>query len=170
MIKLRDASPELRAAAIGMKKASKDTRKQINDGMRSTFNPIWKQSLAQTMGGYSKLDSMMLQGSRIRAGNPPELVAATSRRTFGRALKPAEHWPLVEYGASGTKISEYQRRNRTSAGTHTVRRRTMSGLPPRTRSGRIATPAAKDILPRMASYFIQSVLKTWADMADATQN
>lgn len=151
---------ELRAAVIGMKAADKGMRKRINDSMRNTFNPIWKQSLEKNKGGFTRADDMLLKGARIKAGNPPCLVAASSRARFGRALRPAEHWPLVEFGVSRTEPTNYERRS-PKGKVHNVKRRTKSGWPKRQAKGRIATPAANKLIPRIASYWIQSVARTW---------
>lgn len=166
MLTVKAESGELRAAILGMKKADKQMRKTVNDGMRETFNPIWKKAVAENLGGFSKAENMMTLGTRIKAGNPPELIAASSRRRYGRGvLRPAEHWYLVEFGSNGKKVSEYQRRS-ANGGTHTVRRHVMTGWPGRVKKGRIASPAARELIPRITSYFIQSVIRIWADQAD----
>ncbi|MDD7687538.1 MAG: hypothetical protein PT944_06465 [Actinomycetaceae bacterium] len=153
---------QLRLAVLGVKRATPAMRKRINDALRSTFNPIWKQAVAENMGGFTKADTMMSLGTRIKAGNPPALIAASSTRRFGRALVPAQNWPLVEFGTAASRVSSYKRRSTTGA-THTVRRHAMTGWPKRIKNGRIATPAADEIIPRLTSYWIQSALKTIAD-------
>lgn len=153
---------ELGAAAVAMKRAPAELRKRMNQQMREELNPVWKRSLAQNMGGFSRADEMMLKGARIAAGNPPALIAASSRARYGRALKPVENWPLVEFGSNNKRESSYERRSR-NGGTHRVTRRTMTGWPSRQRNGRIAGPAARETLPRLASYWIQTVVKTFMD-------
>lgn len=155
----------LRIAVLGMKRAAKESRKKINDAMRAEFNPIWKKAVAENLGGFHAADTMMTRGTRISAGNPPALIAASSTRTFGRALKPADNWPLVEFGVGGNRQTTYTRRSK-NGGSHKVTRHTMTGWPRRIRTGRIATPAAGDLIPRIRSYWIQSVIRTLADALD----
>ena len=152
---------ELRAAVLAMKAAKKEMRKQINDSMRSTFNPVWKQLIAESMGGFSPADDMVLKGARIAAGNPPRLIAANSKRRYGRALVPVEHWHLVEYGIHDHNVS-YTRRSR-KGGSHEVTRMIGTGWPNRTRRGRVLGPATRMILPRITSFWIQSVKKAYID-------
>ncbi len=154
-----EAPKALRAAVLAMRAATKDMKREINQAMRAEFNPVWKQELTQNLGGFSRADDMMLKGARLAAGNPPALVAATSRARYGRALIPQRDWHLVEFGVSESYKHRYQRRS--AHGTHTVARDVNTGWPARSKRGRIADPAARAILPRIASHWIQSVIKTW---------
>lgn len=164
MISIFDASKPLRASVLAMHVATKEMRKVINDDMRSTFNPVWQKAVSENLGGFHRADAMMLMGTRIAAGNPPELYAARSRAKVGRALKPVDQWPLVEWGVSGKRESTYTRRTRY--GSHQVTRKTMTGWPKRTRGGRIAHPAANELKPRILSYWTQSIIKTFMDAAE----
>ena len=158
-ISVMNGPRELRAAVLAMKAAKKDMRKQINDSMRGTFNPVWRQLLAQNMGGFSPADDMVLKGARIAAGNPPRLVAAASRRRYGRALIPVRDWHLVEYGMRDHPTT--YRRSSRKGGTHEVTRVIGTGWPARTTKGRILGPATRQILPRITAYWIQSVKKAY---------
>lgn len=164
MISVFDSSKELRASVLAMRAASKDVRKKINDDMRATFNPVWQKAVADNVGGFSRAEAMMLKGTRIAAGNPPELYAARSRARFGRALKPIENWQLVEWGVGRNRKTTYTRRTRH--GTHEVTRKTMTGWPKRTRGGRIAHPAANELKPRILSYWTQSIIRAFLDAAE----
>ena len=157
-----DAPAELRATVLAMKKADKNIKKNINNAMRQEFNPIWKNELAGAV--LQPTDKMLLKGARIAAGNPPALIAASSRARFGRALKPIEHWHLAEYGDSGRKISKYERTSKT--GSHTVKRHTMTGWPAPYKKGRILDPVTGRIIPRIASYWIQSTIRAYLDALD----
>lgn len=160
-----DAPRSLRAAVLAMKAADKGMKKRINDAMSAEFNPVWKRELAQNLGGFSRADDMMLRGARLRRGNPPALVAATSRARYGRALIPMRDWHLAEYGVSDHYKHAYTRRSRKGR-THNVSRDVSTGWPARSQKGRIAGPAARAILPRVASFWIQSIIKTWIEAAE----
>lgn len=164
----KDGPRALRAAVLAMKAADKDLRRTINNDMRTTFNPIWQKEIAQSQGGFSPADSMVLKGARIAAGNPPILIAANSKRTWGRALIPTRHWHLVEYGMRPKPV-EYKRRSK-NGGTHTVTRKIGTGWPERTKAGRILGPATRTILPRITSYWIQSVKRAYIDAVEGNAN
>lgn len=156
-----DGPPALRAAVLAMRVADKNIKRDINTRVRDTFNPVWKQIVAQNQGGFSITDSMVQANARIRGGNPPALIAGNSRRTFGRALIPTRDWHLVEYGMRDHP-TKYSRRSK-NGGTHQVKRVIGTGWPARTKQGRILGPATTEILPRITSFFIQSVKRAYID-------
>jgi hypothetical protein len=53
----------------------------------------------------------------------------------------------------------YQRKNRSSGGTHTVRRRTLLQFGARDRAGRAVYPAFAELAPRAASLWAQIVVR-----------
>ena len=163
-----DGPPALRAAVLAMRVADKNIKRDINTRVRDTFNPVWKQLVAQNQGGFSIADSMALKGARIRGGNPPALIGGNSSRTFGRALVPTRDWHLVEYGMRPHPV-KYSRRSK-NGGTHQVTRTVGTGWPARTKNGRIFGPATTAILPRITSFFIQSVKRAYIDAGENNAN
>lgn len=163
-----DGVPQLRAAVLALKAADRDLRRDIYDLMRRTMNPVWRDAVeSRTRTRLARLT--IGKGVRIKAGNPPVLMAATSRRRVsknGGGLIPDVHWPGLEYGVNSDEYSEYSRRNRRSGGTHTVRRRTTRHLPDRTRRGHILGPAVAEVAPRLASLAVQAIVRTYMDILD----
>lgn len=166
---LDDSQRELRAAVLAMKAASRDLKRDINRRTRETMNPVWKSLVAANVAGMKSPGSRMLgTGVRIKAGNPPQALAAQSRRPIGRTkrLTPAEHYYLWEFGVpSRGRYSTYDRRSR-GGGTHKVKRRTMTGLPARDSSGRAVYPAFAEIGPRMVSLWVQTIVRTYYEAAE----
>lgn len=158
-VKAGEAPAELRAAVLAMKRADKSIRKDINDRMRSTMNPVWRSEVAKGLGSGGRMEARMLNvGVRVAAGNPPALVAASSSRKVGRGLVPNVNAPGYEFGSHGTKVSKV-----TSKRGKTYERHTTRHLPAYRKSGRVVFPAAARVLPRMASYFVQSVVRAYLD-------
>lgn len=164
MIKLSalDAPAELRAVVLALRKADKAVRTNANQRMRAAMNPVWQQAVNSRLTGAHPLERMLTAGVRVNAGNPPVLVAASSRRKAGRgALTPAGNWQMMEFGSHGTKKSPMR-----SKRGKLYSRRTTTGLPQFTKAGRVLYPAAAEILPRIASYFAQSVIRAYMDALD----
>lgn len=160
-----DAPKEFRAAALALRQVEQPVRKAINQDMRATMAPAWLDTLRAHQGGDKRL-AMLLSGARLAAGNPPSLVAAASTRRWGTTrLIPAEHWPGFEFGSTGSRDVTY---SRTYAGgrPHQVTRNVLSGHPPRRRKGRTIGPAVGDVLPRIASYWVQSIVRTVMNAAE----
>lgn len=153
-----DAPAELRAAVLAMKRADSAVRRDVAQRMRETMNPVWRSEV--TNGATGMAGRVLAGGARIAGGNPPQLIAASSRRKIGRGIIPDRHWAGYEYGANhGTT------RTVTSAKGTRYRRHVMRHLPARGK-GRVLEPAAARILPRIAAYWVQSVVRAFMDAAE----
>lgn len=159
MVLSAKGQPELRAASIALKRVSRDVRSDINAALRQQGNDIWRGEVAGKT--RTSLDAAVLGSNvRVAAGNPPQAIAAGSRRPIGssRRLVPDRDWPAWEFGTDNKDAySRYTRKSR-NGGTHTVERRTMRGLPPRYRKGRVLYPAVKESAPRIGSLLVQLVV------------
>lgn len=163
MIKLDvgSAPAELRAAVLAMKAATKNIRAQISSDLRGTMGPVWKQEVNEHLTGTGRMEARMLTpGVRIAAGNPPSLVAASSRRKAGRGLVPDKNWPGYEYGASDRTAAMKSRKGKA------YDRHVMRHLPARSRRGRVLEPAVAAFLPRVASFWAQSIIRAFMDAAE----
>lgn len=163
MLKVGDAPAELRAAVLAMKRADSTVRRDTAGRMRQTMNPIWRSELAANLTGADPLESRMLTtGARIAGGNPPQLITASSRRKVGSGggLVPDRDWHGWEYGSRGNKTSTVARKGTT------YRRVTTRHLPTRTGTGRVIGPTVSGILPRIAAFWTQSVIRAFMDAAD----
>lgn len=165
LLTVKNGPRELRAAVLAVRAADKDIRRVISQDMRSTMNPVWRSELA-TRATRSR-DQLLTAGARIAGGNPPALITASSRRRIGSGggLIPVEHWPGFEYGTDQARSSTYTR-HRAGYKPHQVTRNVLAGHPPRYRNGRVIGPTARQILPRIASYWVQAVVKTFLDAAE----
>lgn len=160
-IRVQDGPRELRAAVLAMKRADATIRRDISQRMRATMGPVWKDAVNQHLTGAGRMEAAMLTpGVRIAAGNPPALVAASSRRKIGNGLIPDQHAPGWEFGA-GDGTSQVTNRRGT-----TYRRHAKRHLPARRRAGHVVYPAAARVLPRIAAYWVQSIVKAFMDAAE----
>lgn len=159
----KDGPRELRAAVLALKAVDRDLRRDMNKRMRDTMNPVWKDTLAQHIGWAP--EQVILKGARIAAGNPPALIAAGSTRPWraGSTLTPRAHWHALEYGAGARGEFVGYERLSPQGRRHTVRRRTKAHLKPRRRNGYVIGPTVAQVLPRMASLFVQSVVRSVMD-------
>lgn len=173
MLSIRTARP-LQAVVLAMKLADRDLRKRMNNAVRDTINPVWRQAVARHV--WDRLDQAVLsKGARIAAGNPPAAVAASSRRRLRGGLVPVDDWARFEFGAvSRDAYTTYQRaaHTRRQAGrsvqvaAHQVRRRTARQMPPRRTSGRVLYPAFAEVAPRVAALWAQIVVQQYAEASE----
>lgn len=150
-------SRELRAAGLAMKLVERDARNSINRSMRSTMNPVWRRAVADR--ARTRLDQRVLNtGVRVAPGSPPVLYAAGSTRALPGGLVPANTFYAVEFGADQDTVTTYQRRSAKGT-THQVTRHTSRQLPARRRQGRVVYPAAAELGPRLASLYVQTIVR-----------
>lgn len=158
-ISVGDAPAELRAAVLAMKRADATVRRDVATRMRQTMGPVWAGELSQHLTGWPNEGRMLTAGARIAGGNPAQLVTATSRRKVGRGLIPAEHWAGYEYGANRDAWTTVRGRRGT------YKRRVKRHLPARTK-GRVIERAVVRVLPRVAAYWTQSVVRAFMDAVE----
>ncbi|MEU4361199.1 hypothetical protein [Promicromonospora sp. NPDC023987] len=163
-----EGNDELRAVAFGMKFIERDVKNAVNRATRAELKPIWRAELDVSLAGTNTFTSRILKGARVSPGNPPTVYAATSRRGIGKdkRLNPAEHYYLGEFGARDSLYRTYTRQSE-NGGSHTVKRRTNTGLPHAIRKGRVVYPAAAQAAPRLASLWVQTFVRTVYEAADA---
>lgn len=165
MLSVRD-SRELQATVLAIKGADRELRREINRATVQTGNAIWKP-LVEAHASRPMDARVLTAGARIKGGNPPTAIAASSRRAIGkgRRLVPAEHWHAWEFGANREDTTTYQRRSPRGT-VHQVTRRTKRHLPPRTRGGRVVYPAFAEAAPRMVSLWVQLTVRLYRDAAE----
>lgn len=159
---------ELRGAVLALKAVDRDIRNAINRATRRELNPIWQDELAGKVAGLPRVDQLVLgRGARVRAGNPVTLRAASSTRPLSGGLVPNLKAKGFEFGTDNRDAtSTYTRRNRRNGGSHSVTRRTLRHLPARAKSGRAVWPAVSGTAPRLASLWVQIIVKTINDAAE----
>lgn len=148
----------LRATVLVMKNLERPVVREINNRTRTTLNPLWK-GLVSTHASYAADTAVLAKGVRIRAGNPPAAIAASSRRKLRGGLIPADQYAVREFGGNRDHVRKYTRRSKRG-GTHQVTRHTARQLPPRYRKGRVVFPAFAEFAPRAVSLWVQTVVRT----------
>ncbi|MCZ4324758.1 hypothetical protein [Brachybacterium paraconglomeratum] len=151
---------ELRAAALALRAADKEMRRAISKGTRDAGNVIWREEIGRA--ATSKMDRLVLvKGARIKAGNPAQAIAASSRRPLEDGLIPDRDYAGFEFGTRQPDARETYTRRSRSGGSHKVTRRTHRQLPrpPRQGTGRVAYAAWSRTGPRLVSLWTQTVFR-----------
>lgn len=164
-VSVGDAPDELKAAILAMKKADSEVRTSVSARMRETMNPEWRSGLSQNLTGSSRLEGRVLTaGARIAGGNPASIVTASSRKGLGshKGIVPADNWPGYEYGATDRAVDMVSKKGKKYS------RHVMRHLPSRVRpgNGRVIEKTLVQLLPRIAAYWVQSVVRAFMDAAE----
>lgn len=149
------SSDTFRAAALALKLIPRDLRNDINRETRRVLNPVWREAVASR--AVTKMDKLVLaKGARVAPGNPTQLLAATSKRPLSGGLVPNDRDAAAayEFGTPDRNdTTTYKRRGAT------VTRHTERQLPWRAQNGRVVYQAFADIGPRIASLWIQTIVR-----------
>lgn len=154
----------LRAVVLAYKAADRTLRQDINTATRQIIGPVWTAGIDARAA--TPMDKAVLgKGARVKPGNPPVAVAATSVRRLSGGIVPATDWPIFEFGTNDReRATTYT--GRTKAGkSYRVTRRTRRQLPRRVANGRVIYATFRDVAPRAASLWVQLVVRTYYDAA-----
>lgn len=151
----------LKAATLALKAAPREVRKIVTDDTRTVMGPVWVGEV--NARASTRADTLVIaKGARIKSGNPPTAVAASSTRKLRGGLIPADTWGPIEFGSPGRdKATTYRRKNRKGGGTHSVTRRTRAQLPAAAPAGRVAFPAFAEVAPRVVALWVASIVRAY---------
>lgn len=161
------ASRELMAVILAMRSVDNTIAKMIRQQTKRVAVPEWTRALARRAS--SALDRrVMVNTATVAASNQNVRVSSAAKgRPLSGGLNPKTDWHAVEFGANQQQETTYRRRGRN--GPHTVTRRTNTGLPARNPRGRIFYPAAREMVPRLASLWVQTVVRTIGNALEGKQ-
>lgn len=159
-----EGDDRLKAVVLAYKLTDRELRRVINTATRETIGPVWTQTVSRL--AVTPQDRRVLAtGARVKPGNPPVAVAATSTRRLSGGMTPATDWPLLEFGtADREKRTRYRARSKHGK-SYPVTRRTRHQLPRRNASGRVIYGAFREVAPRAAALWVQIVVKAYNDAA-----
>lgn len=153
-------SNELQGLILRLKATDRETRKRIRQVTKAAAGPIWQQSLAEHVS--TRLEAAVLvKTGRVRVSDQNvTLSAATIGRKLSGGLDPKQEYHEVEFGAVDREA--YRRYEATSSRgrPYTVNRRTKRQLRARNRKGYVVYPAAAEAIPRLASLWVQTTVRT----------
>ncbi len=151
------ASKELQAVAGAMKNLDRETKKAIRKETKDMTTSEWQRAVAQNTS--TRLEARVLERTaRVRVSDQNvTLSSASIGRALSGGLKPSEGFAGVEFGAADEKVTytATSRRGRTFR----VTRNTRAQLRPRNNKGYVVYPAAAQIIPRIASLWVQTVMR-----------
>lgn len=144
-------SRELQAVRARAKELPRELASQLNKQTRAQAEPMWKEAVAARV--ETALEARVLANTArvsVTRSNVTLKVAAIGRSLRGGA-KPADIYAGVEFGAN----REQQRPTQYAKKRHTQRQ-----FKPRNRKGYVVYPAAADVIPRIASLWVQTAVRT----------
>lgn len=159
-ISVFDSAP-LQGVILALKGAEREVAAQIRKATRQMVEPVWRQEIAQHTTGRME-NRVLVDTARAAVTNQNVNLKAghLSKRLSGGA--PAYLVaPLVEFGADPT----WKHEARSTRGRSYVRRMG-SRFRPRNLKGYVAYPTAADVIPRIASLWVQTTVRTFYELVE----
>lgn len=162
------SSREIQATILAVKAVPRETRAQIRKHTKQMVEPEWSRAVSEN--ATTLLEQRMLaKTARVAVSDRNvQLKSAQLSRPISRngsdPLRPVENWSSIEFGADQGRTVSY-RSNRTSREhgrrAHDVKNRHTTRQLRRPNSrGYVIYPAAADIIPRIASLWVQTAART----------
>lgn len=156
------ASRELQAVLLAVRRVPKELSAQIRQQTKGMLAPEWQKAMRENAS--TRLEHRVLSDtSRVSVSNQNVRISAAGlKRSATSGLSPSVVGRAVEFGADREKTSTYDRRS--PKGTrHKVTRRTRRHLRPANGKGYVFYPAAANIIPRLASLWVQTTVRVLAE-------
>lgn len=151
-------SKELQATILALKLMEKTASANIRKWTRQLMLPEWQKGLRERARSRAQ-NRVLVDTARVTVSNQNvSLKSATIGRSLVGGLNPKTEWAAFEFGADREKTTTYEaiRGNKRFK----VTRRTRRQLPSRSRSGWVVFPTAADLIPRLASLWYQTTIRS----------
>lgn len=159
------SSRELRASFLAMRNAAPEIGKQLRAGIKTIALPEWQAALRNSAA--SPAQSTVLVGTaKVKVSNQNIRLSAgdsAKRLSGGARVRDLAH--AAEFGADRDKRKTYQAHRKGRSFTVHNRHTTRQLRLPR-RRGYVVYPAGAQIIPRIASLAVQTVVRTLLDAID----
>ena len=143
----------MQAALLALKTVGKETKAQVRKYTRPMVQQEWKKGLEAKSS--SKLDQKVLvKSASVTVRDTNVVLKSGAKGKLKELTKP------VEFGSDRDSWREYQGRS-PKGKSYKVKRHTRRQLAWHRREGRLVYPTANDLIPRIASLWVQTVIKTF---------
>lgn len=146
-------SQELRDVFIALRGMDADVRRYLRAFTKSKMVTPWLQAI--NAEASTPLERSVIAGTSTIATSDQNIrvSAATKGRKMSGGLEPKVDYPAIEFGANRNKRTTYTRKGKR------VTRHTARQLRGRRRGGYVFYPAAEEMTPRLASLWVQTIVK-----------
>lgn len=164
------ASREIRALLLALKQAEPEIRKEVNNRSKLEVTSIWKQAIAEEASssfGRTQRARVKVIANTAKASvgtKGVRLSAATTGRPLSGGLNGKTQWQALEFGA--TESVRTIRSTSKLGKSYTTTRNVHAQLDPRNKKGYLFYPAAKESVPRILSLWVQTAVKTLAEVVE----
>ena len=151
-------SKELQAVTLRMKSLDKDISKALRTETKKVVDPVWREAVRGNV--TSRLETRVLSDTARAAvsNDNVTLKAGGIGRSMVGGATPSDIWHNVEFGANREFEREYPTTSR-KGNRFKVNRHTRRQFEDRNQKGRVVYPAAAEVIPRIASLWVSTIVK-----------
>jgi hypothetical protein len=156
------SSKELQAVLLAMRSLDKDLAKQLRQQTKAVVGPEWTKAVREN--AQTRLEQRVLADTaRVAVSNQNiTLKSAGVGRRLSGGLLPKESAYAIEFGADRFAPGQGRTYQSTSkrGNKYTIHNRnTVGQLRPRNKKGYVVYPAIAEVVPRIASLWVQTVMR-----------
>lgn len=155
-------SRELQATLLAIRRAPSEIQKQVRQQTKAKLLPEWQKGLRERADTRLQHRVLADTAKATVSNQNVRLSSAGSAKKLSGGLQPSKNGRGVEFGASPEKYRTYDRRSK-NGGTHKVTRRTGRPMGPTNRKGNVIFPTVSELIPRFASLWVQTTIRTFYD-------
>lgn len=167
-------SRELQATLLALRAAPKQVQAEVRQRTRDLLLPEFRKGMAERATAGRVQQRVLVDTARITMSNQNvRMSSATGRRKMSGGLVPSVHGSAFEFGASKARVRTYERtaslrrpKRKRGGQTHQVTRNTTAQLPPFRAKGWTFYPTVAALIPRFASLWVQTSIRTVLDAID----
>lgn len=150
-------SDELQDVILALKNSDAETRRAIRTFTKAELTRPWLEAINRQANTTTERRVISATATVAVSDQNIRIQSAAKGRRLSGGLQPKVDYGPVEFGASHKKKT-YTRKG------HRVTRNTTAQFKPRNRQGYVFYPAAREMIPRLARLWVQTVVKTFADI------
>ncbi|MGV8973384.1 MAG: hypothetical protein ACOH10_13765 [Rhodoglobus sp.] len=159
-------SAELQSVILAMKGMDRELAKQIRAANKRVIQPVWQEGVR---GNAMTRQEVRVLANTARAQVSDQnitLQAAGIGKALSGGAKPAAIAHSVEFGADRSARSTYSARSSKGRPYTVHNRRTRAQFRPRNLKGYTAYAAAAASIPRYASLWVQTTIRTFIELIE----
>jgi len=157
-------SRELQGTIAALKTMPAEISKWIRQVTKAEMQPEWQRGVVEH--ARTRLDHRVLADTaRMSVSNQNvSLKSASVGKSLSGGLQPKLDYGAIEFGTDREQTSTYTATSRKGKRYTVHNRHTRHQLPPRVRNGRVVYPTASDLIPRLASLWVQTTVRTFYEV------
>lgn len=155
-------SRELQGTILLLKRVDKDIAREIRKRSKDVIAPEWSRAVAENV--TRRVEGRVLADTaRVAVSNQNvTLKSASVGRKLSGGLDIKKQWQVIEFGGRSNDKRTYDATSQKGR-RYQVTRNTTRQLRQSNRKGYVVYPAAARIIPRIASLWVQTTVRTFME-------